>query len=169
MAPSDKPSKSSQPSLKPSLQPTQIPSNIPSKSYSPTQSGARTFYWGNSQSFGQSNNNGKNVQYTTPQLFTNNFISDNVIDISSGSKYSILLMKNCTAYSGGCIELEEKYQGHLGLGGDSVVSQGINNFKRIANVIKKITTDGTMSYTIITMAAPINGMRNMLTLCGHID
>jgi len=112
--PSTHPSTSIQPTIQPSIQPSS--SNIP------TQNGYTLYYWGNSKSIGQNS-----IQYTTPQLF-----SDNVIYTSVSSLYSIIIMSSGIAYSCGNVVLKSRYQGHLGREG---VVQGINSLQPIDTVM----------------------------------
>ena len=126
--PTQLPSISKQPSYIPSthpstsIQPTKQPSIQPSSSNVPTQNGYTLYYWGNSKSIGQNS-----IQYSTPQLF-----SDNVIYTSVGSSYSIIIMSSGIAYSCSNIVLKSIYKGQLGRLG---VVQGVNSLQPIDTVM----------------------------------
>ena len=79
------------------------------------------FAWGAQESVGQSTGDA-----TLPESF-----DISVIDVSAGSKYSLILLSDGTAQSAGYIDSIDDYHGHLGLKG-SDVSEGENLFQDIS-------------------------------------
>lgn len=92
---------------------------------SPTTAAETTdlFAWGAQESVGLPTG-----ESTAPES-----LAKPVIDISAGSKYSLILMSDGTAQSAGYIDSKDDYHGHLGLKG-SDVKEGSNQFQDISTV-----------------------------------
>jgi len=126
-AQSDTPSPTASPF--PTMSPTTFDGGSPVTSIPtmfPTESGDSSdmYYWGASGSAGQA----QSEDVASPLDS-----ATKVTDVSAGSGYSIVVLPDGTAQSGGFVEAKDNYQGHLGLrGGD--ISEGDNPFQTISSV-----------------------------------
>ncbi|KAL3794288.1 hypothetical protein HJC23_012413 [Cyclotella cryptica] len=116
-----------------SITPTFSPSGEPEvlNTYPPTSSisspsspsiSAELFSWGAQESVGLSQD-----EVTSPQS-----LDKSVIDLSGGSRYSLILLDDGTAQAAGYIVSEDDYHGHLGLRAGEI-SAGEIQFTNISN------------------------------------
>ena len=104
-----------------SLSPTLAPSVGTS---SPTRTGRNMYVWGAPDSFGEADPEDILIPLVT---------GDNAIDVSGGSKYTVIVLNDGTALSSGYIDSLDNYQGHLGRDEQDVV-QGVNEMMPISFV-----------------------------------
>ena len=83
---------------------------------------ANLYAWGAQESYG----------LPTGEVSLPESLDKTVIDVSGGSKYSLILLSDGTAQSSGFIDSMDDYHGHLGVKG-SDVSEGSNEFQDISN------------------------------------
>ena len=108
---------------------TEMPTTDP-----PTVPGSPLYFAGAAEAVGDD----QDVDIVTPTL-----VEDaTVIDVSAGSRYSIVVLEDGTAQSAGYIEAEAGYTGHLGVPGTSVV-EGVNAFQDIAVVYNEVDDEVT--------------------------
>lgn len=118
--------------------PTKRPTPFPTYSISdePTPSpreGLDLFLWGAPKTFGQDLDD-----YFLRPLHLEN---QNVVDVSAGTRYSMIVLADGTAQAGGLIDAPNDYQGHLGLGSGDIV-QGVNDFR----IIEQVYDPETLSF-----------------------
>ena len=92
--------------------------------------------WGAQESFGLSVG-----AVTSPET-----IERRAIDVSGGSKYSLILMSDGTAQAAGYITSMDDYHGHLGLNG-SDISEGSNIFQDISSSFDNDSIVSSPSFT----------------------
>ena len=96
--------------------------------YAPTQEGRDIWLWGASDAVGE----GGSGDILTPL-----YVDEDAIEISGGSKYTIVVLNDGSALAAGFVESLGSYQGHLGLVEDDV-AEGSNEFTQITQVYDSI-------------------------------
>lgn len=118
-------SSGSTPTYSPTKVSTPFPTYSPTIAEQPDQPSTQSdelYFWGSLQSIGGEG------QSTLPEEG-----DATVVDVSAGSRYSIIILPDGTAQSAGYIDSLDDYHGHLGQGDD--VTQGQNSFTPITNVL----------------------------------
>ena len=89
--------------------------------------GCPWLYWGGEEGRGSV----VGLDQTVPD-----FIEDDVVDLSAGSRHSFIIYPNGAAYTSGFIESFFSYQGHLGIDRASL-EEGPNDWKRVETVVNR--------------------------------
>lgn len=122
------------PQSAPTVSPTKATGTLPTAqqplpTYSPTSAepeqptlATLKYYWGSLESLGD-----------TGESATPEGRGTIAVDVSAGSKHSIIVLPDGSAQSAGYIDSLNDYNGHLGRGND--VTQGLNGFATITNVL----------------------------------
>ena len=108
---------------------TILPTSIPATN-SPTREKQGFFFWGAPEAVGQE----------SPDVTQPLNVGDDAVGTAAGSGYSVIILQDGSALSGGFINSEGEYQGHLGLSSNKV-SEGINNFQPIDQVYDPVEDD----------------------------